>query len=562
MLSGVCACCCGNVVYETALLELLSKSLSSFGSQTFVVKLSDATRLSGMRPILAVIGTLALAGNLVLAPKNVWLSTALSALVVSLMFGDTFRGGVDMASASMRFLYNKASRFGLSSFSEEELSEEEKRRNIIRFRGTHVGGLYNEGNTCFINSVVQSLASCETINSFVNEGDAASGNFSTELAKLVHDLNRIRTTSHSYSTGRLMQNVGGSNRWARLDQEDAQEFFQQLLVALESDWKARQPKPVKAANGEKKEDEPQRQITPFDGHFAMRVGCLTCGDMEGIRTGILSSVDISLDIDESESTLESLLENYCHMETISDVECYRCSLINFKTKLEEKIAAAPNSPISSILETRVSEVSEALKEKVIDEKRYATLKPNTHKILSDKTKQTMFAAPMADILMVHINRSVFDMRTGFSRKNYAPVEFPAQLDMSQFVADPKNVDNQNPSSPMHGTPQSPEWYDLKATVIHYGSANFGHYVCFRKFNGFWWRISDDTVDLTTETQVLNAQGVFMLFYEKRTATPSRQNSVAIEDEGLQPVETSGETTKIPSDTEEEQAAVSVDEPRL
>lgn len=517
-----------------------------------------------MRPFLAVIGTLALAGNLVLASKSVWLSTAFSALVVSLMFGDTFRGGVDMASASMRFLYNKASRFGLSSFSEEELSDEEKRRNIMRFKGTHVGGLYNEGNTCFINSVVQSLASCETINSFVNEGSATSGNFSTELAKLVHDLNRIRTTSHSYSTGRLMQNIGGSNRWARLDQEDAQEFFQQLLVALEKDWKSRQPAPAEAPDSEKKEKGPEQQITPFDGHFAVRVGCLTCGDMEGIRTGILSSVDISLDLDESESTLESLLENYCHMETIPDVECYRCSLINFKAKLEEKIAETPNSPISSILKTRVNEVVETLKEKVIDEKRYATLKPNTHKVLSDKTKQTMFAAPMADILMVHINRSVFDMRTGFSRKNYAPVKFPAQLDMSQFVADPKDLDNQNPANPMHGTPENPEWYDLKATVIHYGSANFGHYVCFRKFNGFWWRISDDTVDLTTETQVLNAQGVFMLFYEKRAATPCRQASVAIEDEGLQLVDTSAETTvKLQEpEPENEQAMASIDEPRL
>lgn len=482
-----------------------------------------------MKPILALLGVFAFIGNLVLASKSLWLSTAFSAVLVTIMFGDTFRGGVDMASASMRFLYNKASRFGLSSFSEEELSEEEKRRNITRFRGTHVGGLYNEGNTCFINSVVQSLASCETINTFVNDETTPSGNFSTELAKLVHDLNRIRTTNHSYSTGRLMQNVGGTNRWARLDQEDAQEFFQQLLVALEKDWKARQPKTLTAAN-EKDNKGPQKQITPFDGHFAVRVGCLTCGDMEGIRTGILSSVDINLNLEEAEFTIESLLGNYCHMETIPDVECYRCSLINFKSKLEEKISEAPAGPVAAVLKSRVGEVEEALKERVIDEKRYSQLKPNTHKSLSDKTKQTMFAAPMADILMIHINRSVFDMRTGFSRKNYAPVKFPIRLEMSSFVADPKDADNQNPANAMRGTPEEPEWYDLKATVIHYGSANFGHYVCFRKFNGFWWRISDDTVDLTTETQVLNAQGVFMLFYEKSSATPSRQCSISLDEE--------------------------------
>ena len=128
----------------------------------------------------------------------------------------------------------------------------------------------------------------------------------------------------------------------------------------------------------------------------------------------------------------------------------------------------------------------------------------------------MFAQPSPDVLMIHINRSAFDLRSGIIRKNFATVDFPSVLDLSPFTADPADDSNNDPHYPMQGIPtKSGDLYNLKAAVIHYGSANFGHYISFRKFHGFWWRISDDQVDLTTESQVLNAQGVFMLFYEKQ-----------------------------------------------
>ncbi len=57
-------------------------------------------------------------------------------------------------------------------------------------------------------------------------------------------------------------------------------------------------------------------------------------------------------------------------------------------------------------------------------------------------------------------------------------------------------------------------YKLKAVIVHYGTHNYGHYIAYRKYRGFWWRISDETVEIVTESQVLLTPGVFMLFYEK------------------------------------------------
>lgn len=431
------------------------------------------------------------------------------------MFSDTVKGGIDYAGASLKSMFGKVRGMGLSSFSEDELTVSEKQNNIQSFRGTMVGGIYNEGNTCFINSVVQSLASCDTMATFTARDE---GNFSSELHKLIHDVNRIKKNNHNYSTARLMANIGGQQRWSRLDQEDAQEFFQQLLVALEKDKKTEK-------DGEKKDK--LAKITPFDGEFAMRVGCLRCGDMEGIRRGVLSSVDLSLDSAQSSYQLQDLLKEYCHMETISEVECYRCTLKDWRLKLEEKAKQMP--VMKEALDGRIAEIDDVLASKVIDEKKYAALKTKEEKSLGEKTKQTMFARPMADVLMIHINRSCFDMYTGFTRKNFAPVKFPAMLNMADYIVDPEDATNQDPAHPMHGC-ADPEWYVLKAAVVHYGSANFGHYVCFRKFNEFWWRISDDQVDLTTEAQVLDSQGVFMLFYEreegvaKKTLPPQKEET--------------------------------------
>lgn len=423
------------------------------------------------------------------------------------MISDTLRGGVDMASASMRYLYNKASGgVGLSTFREDEINDAERARHIEKFKETHVGGLWNEGNTCFINSVVQALSSCKPVEEFAAENKAPN-NLCSSLADLILNLNQIHTATHGYSTSRLMQAIGGAERWSRLDQEDAQEFFQKLLQSLEADWKAKHP------------DEKAGRITPFDGDFAVRVGCLRCGDMEGIRRGVISSVDLSLEPTmTSQVALIDLLHSYCAMETIPEVECYRCSLVDYKLRVQEKMPE--DGPLRVAMLKRVEEVNNALQRKVIDEKQYTQLKCNNVRMQADKTKQTMFARPLPAVLMIHINRSVFDLRTGFIRKNYAPVKFLPLLDLAQFTTDPSDPTNSDPRKPMKGTAERPEIYSLKAAVIHYGSANFGHYVCFRKFDGLWWRISDDAVDLTTEAQVLGAQGVFMLFYE-RTPDPSK-----------------------------------------
>lgn len=485
----------------------------------------------------------------------VYIGTAVLALVVaSIMFSDTLRGSMDMASAGMRYLYEKTATSVLGQNIELGPLTRWEKDHIGSAKSRWVGGLYNEGNTCFMNSVVQSLASCNTVQEFLateygkrafaagssaddmsqnesasnasspeNDGDAnvlppqklpktteKSGNILRDsLYSLISELNIRKDSNHTYSTANLTRAIAELTRWryTRYTQEDAQEFFQQILLGMEKEM---QNVGIKL--------EKNKPNTPLDGTQATRVGCVKCGEMEGIRRGLLSSIDLNLSPEQSGSIrLEELLEEFIKMETISGVECYRCSLIDYELELRRR--STEDGPMGAMFKQRADQIDSALQAKVIDEKLYAELKPKKLKVLGDKTKQVMLAFPVADVLMIHINRSVFDMRTGYMGKNYTPVVFPMRLDVSPWVISNDDSENSDPKQKMHGIHGDPIWYELKATVIHYGSADFGHYVCFRKDNdGIWWRISDNNVDLSSASQVQRSQGVFMLFYEKYHGT--------------------------------------------
>lgn len=71
----------------------------------------------------------------------------------------------------------------------------------------------------------------------------------------------------------------------------------------------------------------------------------------------------------------------------------------------------------------------------------------------------------------------------------------------------------NPDPSVSSLPATPLTYSLRSVVVHYGTHNYGHYIAFRRYRGCWWRISDETVYVVDETEVLSTPGVFMLFYE-------------------------------------------------
>lgn len=172
------------------------------------------------------------------------------------------------------------------------------------------------------------------------------------------------------------------------------------------------------------------------------------------------------------------------------------------------------------VEQRISALEQA-----IDEDNFSPNVPGVkisaaHKVSSTKTKQTMIARP-PPVLVLHINRSQYDIITGVAGKNYAVLSFPARMDLGYMEAVTRHdlvggswglgVD---PARPISG--RTPKWvdpaesreeqlalapepypekvlYDLKSVIAHYGGHHNGHYVCYRKVRDIWFRISDHEV---------------------------------------------------------------------
>lgn len=87
-------------------------------------------------------------------------------------------------------------------------------------------------------------------------------------------------------------------------------------------------------------------------------------------------------------------------------------------------------------------------------------------------------------------------------------------------------------------PAGPLTYSLRSVVVHYGTHNYGHYIAFRRYRGCWWRISDESVYVVEEAEVLSTPGVFMLFYEHVFDETTGMMGDDIEDiEGITIVET-------------------------
>lgn len=316
-------------------------------------------------------------------------------------------------------------------------------------------------------------------------------------------------------------------------------------------------------------------VTPVDGVSVERIGCLVCGEVGGIRYSVNSGLSLNLPNKSSYSgyDLDSLMNDWIAPEIIEDVNCNRCGLVQTKEFLLSKISEANNEKIIGQFQNRADEIEKELLQPHITDDVFEKLSIKQMIRKTKKSKQISLSRP-PPLLTIHINRSVFDPRTYMIVKNPSNVSFPPRLDLTSYVTEPKDInmdarlpfrkqdertirvpladiskpsnssesessntvsmsdhDNledkelsqsdrySNSTSDSSGnqnnfTSLNPKLlYNLKAVISHFGTHNYGHYICYRRLRGSWWRISDESVYVVTENEVLNSQGTFMLFYE-------------------------------------------------
>ncbi|EGW31673.1 uncharacterized protein SPAPADRAFT_62284 [Spathaspora passalidarum NRRL Y-27907] len=419
-----------------------------------------------------------------------------------------------------------------------------------------------------------------------------------------------------------MPNGPKQNFFSGYNQEDAQEFYQLVMNLLEREYKnvstSRMPTPEPESGPTEKFIDmnhvkeivsgvdqlgklgvvyvpasqvdpnlvdcdhklfPLELITPVDGITAERIGCLTCGEVGGIRYSVNSGLSLNLPHDASyysSFNLNDLLNQWITPEIIEDVNCNRCGLIQtrdfLKNRLEDLSQGDTSSKLIEQFQTRLSLIEQELDQHHITDEIFEKLTIKKQIKKSKKSKQIYLSRP-PPLLCIHINRSVFDPRTYSIVKNPSNVDFPIKLNMTPYVVTPNDINmdarlpfrkqdqharepiesvpdvSSTPSSSslssdevpststaatsanIEDTPVDPKLlYNLKSVISHYGTHNYGHYICYRKLRGSWWRISDESVYVVSEEEVLNGQGTFLLFYEFDDGYKEQLEDVSSEEE--------------------------------
>lgn len=387
-------------------------------------------------------------------------------------------------------------------------------------------GLGNYDNSCYQNSILQGLASLRTLPSYLDTPSLARGSdlpparTTDALRKLLAELGGSSSNGKTLWTPAVLKNM---DTW---QQQDAQEYYSKLLdevgkemakvarvlgasTGFERDWARDEASDSQHSgdSGYQSASSPPRALpdillarNPLDGLIAQRVACVACGHCEGLTMIPFNCLTLNLG-NLPEHDLYERLDYYTRVEPIQGVECPKCTLLcmlkGLKT-LAERTGGFPE------LNDRLRLLKEVLEEDAYD---FETLSkkcniPKNQRVSSTKTKQTVIArAPQS--LVFHMNRSLFDERTGASLKNSVPVRFPMLLDFGPWclgsAADQSKTNDAggtaaanyyehwslDPESSMVAASRLPckisgPIYELRAVVTHYGRHENGHYVCYRK----------------------------------------------------------------------------------
>ncbi|XP_055902800.1 ubiquitin carboxyl-terminal hydrolase 3-like isoform X2 [Eupeodes corollae] len=398
-----------------------------------------------------------------------------------------------------------------------------------------VVGLRNLGNTCFMNSVLQSLSNIKEFSCYFNalpclepsgkqkqqrvycsrslKESMSDANVVEELRKVLLNLSKGGDGSKAISPECLflvIWKVVPQFRGHR--QHDAHEFLRYMLDRLHTELqhlsidvtpllaaecKAATTIGTSNANSNYKGGRSSIVTNVFGGTLQSEVRCLICG-MESKKHDPF--LDLSLDIPE-----KFYKECAASSSTLSgNAGGTGATSGNGSTPTKVKPLCNISDCLSSF--TEVEELAET-------ELYYCS----SCKCKQRSTKR-FWIRRLPNVLCLHIKR--FRWNNFFRTKLDLRISFPIKsLDMSQYVL------NNMPET--RRTSQSCNVYDLAAVIVHHGNgSSCGHYTSFAINNGTWLHFNDHTVKEVPSSAVAECKP-YILFYIRRDINGSTINSLNI-----------------------------------
>ncbi|KAL9550292.1 hypothetical protein PS6_005619 [Mucor atramentarius] len=442
----------------------------------------------------------------------------------------------DNLSKKLNVIYQEGSMTNTNIMTESELAKTSKVADICLASGieadddsSHVSGLVNTGNTCFMNSVLQALSSLPHLHNYLEHiSHIATGvplPVTRSLLKTIRSLTRPLYRRSSFRPVDIVTALSSNRRIISREQQDAQEFFQLVSSAMDTEGqkivKTEQlggglrdllnqttlkgvirpewvQKPLScSANTQSKVamlTVNDHLENPFTGLLANRLSCMQCGYTSAIRHFSFNNIQLNVP-NKYTTTLEECLSQFTSMEYLQDASCRKCSFETTVKALAVEIESLKHQSkkIKSdtkkkreivvqlvAMEKAKRELERRLSVGRIEEESDHDKLPLLRSVSRMSSKQVMLAKP-PKILCLHISRSAF-LNTGAIYKNTCQLLFPEYLDVSPFSTN--GTLHTQPNMPISTVNEKSTgkgfYYRLMSVVVHYGSHSFGHFVAFKR----------------------------------------------------------------------------------
>lgn len=376
-------------------------------------------------------------------------------------------------------------------------------------------GLYNLGNTCFLNAALQSLAHAPLLSDFflkrhfvkdlnVENPLGTKGAIASAFAKLLQELLQPEGTAEAIAPEEMLRALCKHCPIIAEQpgmQQDAQEVMAFLLDALHEDL-----------NRIREARETRRPA---------REAPAAAVSSSGLREE-LQKPEERLAAEAWYSHLlwhRSLVVDLCQGQLRSQVKCSKCGCasVTFDPFLFLTL------PLPARLKRgRKVHIEEAIKAFCVEERLDGSDSwgcPRCDRRVSASKRLSLWKLPL--LLLVHLKRFGFEASgawTAPSWKIEGEVWTPPQLDLGNFVSK---------TSPQRASLQ----YDLFAAVDHAGVSPFsGHYTASCRRADGWWRLDDSRAEYlgragseATERKVIGPWNYLLLF--QRRDAPSEPEAI-------------------------------------
>ncbi|KAL3479476.1 hypothetical protein BJX99DRAFT_71307 [Aspergillus californicus] len=321
-----------------------------------------------------------------------------------------------------------------------------------------VRGLFNLGQTCYLNVILQTLLHDPILNTyFLGNGHqphecTATDCIGCAVTEAFSDFNSIEKPEGFAALNLLLASWRASPTLAGYQQQDAHEYYQFLVDKLHT-----------SAEGNRESHEKGCACffhRTFYGKLRSSVTCDKCGNVTKTEDPI---VDLSLDVQvqakkramgggtgpSATPTLVGCLESFTSPEKLM-AGVYNCS-------------GCGGTPQKATKQLRIKR--------------------------------------LPAILCMQLKR--FEHTFSVSEKVEGRIDFPLAINMLPFTTNPDST-----------VDKSRYTYDLSSAVVHKGKLDAGHYYVYCRQGDQWMLFNDDQVTPVTESEVLGVDA-YLLFYNLR-----------------------------------------------